>query len=443
LVGTFKGVRADLNDRQFLHGVIDSGNISIDDSFFQGTTSRSSGLDLSRYYVNSLILGRHLEPDFTAFKIAYLRTSVGNDWVGRRIGDLELPQGVIEEVAPWLNYVRPADEVAGFSRGELALHYAWTSSGAVSVSRVAFEHWPVVAIRYRQETSIDIVKEDAGHVADLMTLCADEVATLESLSVAHPDLRVRMLSGAEGPEQELEVLAPQLSYRQSVDRKRRHPHEMLLTYDELGGISTIARWVDTCPKFDRALASMVSVKRSERMFAENRFLNITAASEAFHRDTYGGEAMPQDDFQDMLARCLTAVPEARRDWLEQKIGHSNDPTFRKRLTDLSARTGSLIGSLCGNTARWIDTVTRARNHLTHLDSSKLNVDGGDLYFLGESLYAVVRACMLIEVGVPRELIERKADTYAFSWYRERLAESIERVRAGLREPSASPGGGQS
>ena len=441
LVGAFGGAHG-LNDEQFLHGVIDSGEISIDNCFFQGTSSRSSGLDLSRYYINSLILGRHLEPDFTGFKNAYLRTSVGNDWVGKKIGHVGSPQGVGEDVAPWLTYARPVDEVGKFSRGELALRYAWTSSGAVSVNRVAFEHWPVVAIAYTSATSLDLIKEDAGYIADLMTLCADEVATTDTLSVSHPDLRVRMLSGFEGPEQELEVLAPQLSYKQSLNRKQRHAHQMLLTYDELGGIEAVAKWVDVCPKFGRALASMVSVRRRESMFAENRFLNIAAASEAFHRDMYGGEMMPQSKFDDLARRCVNAVPEARRGWLQQKLAHANDPTFRRRLTDLCSRAGSTVDSLCGNKARWIDTITLVRNHLTHLDSAKLNVDGGDLYFLAESLYSVIRACMLIEVGVPPQLIANKAETYAFSWYRNRLAEAIEHVRARLRESPAHIGGEQ-
>ena len=211
LVGA-SGDGHELSDQQFIHGVVDVGELSIDNCFFAGTSSRSSGLDLSRYHVNGLILGRHLAPNFTAFKRAYLRTSVGNDWVGKRIGAENSPKGATENVAPWLTYARPTDEVCRFSRGELMLRYGWASSGAASVSQVSFEHWPVVVFDYTEATPLDLIKEDAGHVADLMTLCADEVATMEKLSVAHPDLRTRMLSGDNGPEQELEVLAPQISY---------------------------------------------------------------------------------------------------------------------------------------------------------------------------------------------------------------------------------------
>lgn len=375
------------------------------------------------------------------FKSAYLRTSVGNDWVGKKIGHVD-PQGVSEDVAPWLTYARPVDEVGKFSRGELVMRYGWASSGSVSVNRVAFEHWPVVAFSYVNETPLDVIKDDVGHIADLMTLCADEDATTTRLSVAHPDLRVRMLSGAEGPVQELEVLAPQVGYRHAVDRKQRHPHQMLLTYEELGGVDVMARWVDVCPKFGRALASMVSVRRSRMMFAENRFLNVAAASEAFHRDMYGGEMMPAAEFEKLANRCLSVTPEARRSWLLQKLAYANEPTFRRRLADMYARAGSMASGLCGNRSRWVDTVTSVRNHLTHLDSTKLNLGGGDLYFLSESLYSVVRACMLIEVGVASELIAQKFEAYEFSWYRDRLAEAIANIRARLRESSAHDAGKQ-
>lgn len=50
-------------------------------------------------------------------------------------------------------------------------------------------------------------------------------------------------------------------------------------------------WAELTPlQGDRALVSMMSVKRSSRIFAENRFLNVSFAAEAFHRDIYGGTA---------------------------------------------------------------------------------------------------------------------------------------------------------
>jgi len=73
-----------------------------------------------------------------------------------------------------------------------------------------------------------------------------------------------------------------------------------------------------------------------------------------------------------------------------------------------------------------------RNALTHLNAESPEFNGGDLVFLTESVYAVVRICMLLDCGVSIDTLAQKADSYPVAWYRGRLAQSIERVREQLR-----------
>ena len=122
-----------------------------------------------------------------------------------------------------------------------------------SVNRVSFEHWPIFGLKYAEPMSLELIQRDVGQISDLMTLCADEVATTQRLSFTRPDVRVRMLSGDLGPAQEIELLAAQVSYPHSENRKARHPHQMLSTYDELGGIETVSSWLDVPPSQGRLL----------------------------------------------------------------------------------------------------------------------------------------------------------------------------------------------
>jgi hypothetical protein len=41
---------------------------------------------------------------------------------------------------------------------------------------------------------------------------------------------------------------------------------------------------------------------------------------------------------------------------------------------------------------------------------------------------VVRICMLLDCGLPINTLTQKADSGSVYWYRERLAQAIERVR---------------
>src|SRR5690349_20335979 len=47
----------------FLHGLIDSGPVTIDNCFGTGGSFRSSGLHSSKLHVNSMFLGYHLSPE--------------------------------------------------------------------------------------------------------------------------------------------------------------------------------------------------------------------------------------------------------------------------------------------------------------------------------------------------------------------------------------------
>jgi hypothetical protein len=78
----------------------------------------------------------------------------------------------------------------------------------------------------------------------------------------------------------------------------------------------------------------------------------------------------------------------------------------------------------------LDSVTSAEcTDVRNADSQEFN--GGDLVFLTESVYAVVRICMLLDCGVAIDTLTQKAHSDTVYWYRGRLALSIERVREQL------------
>jgi hypothetical protein len=206
---------------------------------------------------------------------------------------------------------------------------------------------------------------------------------------------------------------------------------MLLTFDELGGLPTIARWLEMAPRFQRALNSLMSVKYAEKMFAENRLMNATYGAEAFHRLTRNEPYMEPRQFRQLLNTYLDRTPGEHRDWLRGKVEFGNDPPLRKRLTRLAGRAALAMRPTIGDRGRWAWTLSQVRNALTHLNADSPELNGGDLVFLTESVYAVVRICMLLDCGVSIDTLTQKADSDTVYWYRSRLAQSIERVRQQL------------
>jgi hypothetical protein len=179
----------------------------------------------------------------------------------------------------------------------------------------------------------------------------------------------------------------------------------------------------------------MSIKHAKHMFAENRFLNVTFAAEAVHRIiTQRAPYMDEEAFNALLGIYLENTPEEHRDWLRGRIEHANEPPLRKRLLELATRAGAATRPLIGEKKTWAHTLTQVRNELTHVATESRVFDGADLIFLTESVYAVVRICMLMECGVSPETLTEKGNSSTMTWYRDRLRGAMENVRSQLASP---------
>jgi hypothetical protein len=205
---------------------------------------------------------------------------------------------------------------------------------------------------------------------------------------------------------------------------------MLLDYEELGGIENVAKWMDKSVAFARPLDSLMSTIRARQMFMENKFMNITYAAEALHRVLLGGgQRMEVDAFDSLVVAYLEVTPEEYRDWMLGKTRFMNEASLPKRLNKLAARAGGATKTLIGSRGTWARTIAEVRNELTHLKEGASSVEGADLFYMAESVYAVVRVCMLLESGVSMDIIDRKANEPHMLWYKGQLAASIARFQS--------------
>ncbi|GAA1544579.1 hypothetical protein GCM10009678_29050 [Actinomadura kijaniata] len=241
-----------------------------------------------------------------------------------------------------------------------------------------------------------------------------------------------MLSGEDvSAQRKIEYRAPRLKYRPQSERKERNSFEFLLSFDEAGGATALARWLDASVRFQRALDSCMSTRYAERMYAENRFLNITYAAEAFHRITQGGTYMDQEEYDRLMAAYLEMTPDDRKPWFLGRMGYGNDAPLPKRLRSLAVISKEVTRPLIGREGRWAQTIAQVRNELTHLGEGPSKIGGSDLYYLSESVFAVLRVCMLVESGISTSVLAVKGSTYPVAWHSEKIKESVQSVREKL------------
>lgn len=441
LVGAFEHAVDNHGDpSQRVFGWIGNEPVTLDRCFTKGTNHRSPGVIESSYHANRMFIGHHLESENQEYQSAEVTFSHTGAWL--RQSGINVETNYFGESANsgaiyTATYTPIPQTEQPFSRGLIKLGYAWRPAGD-PIDGVEMKQWPVFTLVYEKPRGLKDINTDVRNIQNLITLCIDTPVDNDRFALKHPDIRVRMLDGSESEfPQPIVLVASPIPYTPPDQRKPRAAYQMLLTFDELGGLPAIARWLDLAPTFQRALASLMSVRYADSVFVENRFLNTTYGAEAYHRLTQNSPQMEQEEFDRVLAACLGVTPEAHREWLLGKIGYGNDPSLVKRLSRLAGRAAAANGLTGRKKDRWASTLSQVRNALTHLNTHSPEFHGSDLLFLTESVYAVVRTCMLLDCGVPSDLLAKKADSGPLAWYRRRLDDAMDRVREDLKQAHGS------
>ncbi|MGW5048673.1 ApeA N-terminal domain 1-containing protein [Streptomyces griseoluteus] len=435
LIGTFNAVNPNEEDELIrILGWIGKDKVTLENCFSVGTSQSSPGIQESSYRANAILVGHHASEPSPEFQSATVSLSNLSNWIDRTgiNRDMNLDGEDDNQKVEFKYHLTPLDrEAFRFSGGEVALHFAWETKGDQRHS-VTLRHWPTLKITYNERRSLRDIQKDIGLLESLLSLCTGVSTSIDKLVLQRPDIRVTMISGEDGPdEQPVEFLSQPLKYSDPLERKSTPRHRMLLTYDEFGGIEAVANWLDTAHRFRRALNSFTSIWRAKQMFAENRFLNVTFAAEAFHRITQGGSYMGSEEFDRLLQAYLESTPKEHHDWLLGRIAYGNDLPLVKRLRQLAGRSSPATRILIKNKGQWAFLLSRVRNELTHVGETTRSFGGSELVYLTESVISVVRVCMLLECGVDAERFRSKADSYALTWYKPRLERALDIVRRDL------------
>src|SRR5205823_1404853 len=105
-------------------------------------------------------------------------------------------------------------------------------------------------------------------------------------------------------------------------------------------------------------------------FVDQRFLNLARSVEAYHRHRFGKSALSPGDHESRVRLVISSAPEEHREWLGERLAHSDETTFRGRIRELIRHHARLMEPLIGkgSAAReaFVGRVLTARNQLTHL-----------------------------------------------------------------------------
>lgn len=146
-----------------------------------------------------------------------------------------------------------------------------------------------------------------------------------------------------------------------------HPLFMLLKYRDLpGGLDRAPNnWLKASRTYESTFNLYFSALHPPGMFAEQRYLSMVQAAEAYHK---------------------------------QKYGKRTD--LKQRIQQLTCRFGESLRPLVGDPLGFAVRVYNTRNYYAHYDSRnrEKSASGYELHLLTQHMSYLVRACLLAELG---------------------------------------------
>ena len=358
--------------------------LTLDGCFLIGKTSYSGAGPQERYYVATILSGaRFSDSEPLDFVGATLFLQHLDEWRGLCNISSDRTHSSTGEGA--ITYTRPPTSSIRTYFGELEL---W-SNFTVKSDRFKQSVEQVYGFTIRLDESQPLIKvmQLGSALKDLLTICADTTAAITSFSLRHSALK------RESPSGNISYTPIELhvqhrgNHALSDSTRILHPG-MLVTFDQLGGIDGVGRWVDCASKYEGVLSALLSHRYIPMMYTDNRFGNIVTAAEALTR-----------------IRCD-----------KQKVN------LRPALESLALEAGEPFRALVQDVQRWTKCIVTTRtNNVVHRGLHEN--EAPDLYALSESVYFLVVMCLLRECGVDIDTSTDIGKTQAFT----RLSSDLQRA----------------
>jgi hypothetical protein len=419
-----------------IHGVAGKRYLTLDGCFITDTTHEMPGTSRQTYYVNRIITGALFgDGEYLTFDKCSVAFDQLPAWI-RRSGvsvslqtqtpDIStLPDKITIEFNPL------QDEITQIGDEELRLSSTWALGGN-NITQTYLNQGTYLELKYPAAQPLESILDDVKHLQDLLTLATAAPTVPEEITLWREDIVHELPSGEQRP-QAMEYYAGQLAERVRLDAPQS-AGKVLFQFNDIGGLPTIAQWVKVAREYHTVSGSLLSIRYAAGLYVENRFNNVISAAESFHRLRFPNEVMPEEKYKQYVDEILSDVRKSRQRWLKYKLRYANEPRLWDRLDALVHYAGTAFVALYDEPKSWITVVTESRNRLTHHDKERaINFQSGDLYFLTESVFALVMLCLLHECDVNEGTFAAIGASSSMRFLHSKLTEIIPRLHAEVVE----------
>jgi hypothetical protein len=219
---------------------------------------------------------------------------------------------------------------------------------------------------------------------DLVSIATHRTAAFEFVRFWHPDVFHGRPEGKRLPKG-IDLF---VEWNAQADKpvRRLYDHDLLFTFEHLGGIDGVGRWMGAADRHRGGLGRVAGSRYAKGMFVSDRLLNSAAAVEAFDRELTGTE---QSKFKTRLQRC-------------------------------AALAGHPFSNLVGDVSRWAETMRLERDDIAHHFGRRMRSSGSETYYLWESMYWLFVLCILRDSAAPEEVFSHLQQHGQYQWLAPRI-----------------------
>ena len=384
LIGALQQFTGDAINRNNvrIHGIAKDKYVTLDDCMLtftsQGITEFSSR---ERYYVPKFICGALFEEDEPLhFRSIHLKLHYLHQWVNknRPTFDLIRHNGTRDIKQLELRYTSVDPLIASTDFGQIKLGFP-LNFAVHPLAGPSVQPDCVAVMLFDSSRSLDTQMAFCNALQDFVSIGVNRTSSILGVQLTHPDIT----RGVSGQSTVFEPLDLHAHFRDSdVTRKGdlRRPDDMLFTFEDVGGIVGLSKWLNLSFKFRPAIQYLLGDKYLPRMYVDNRFLNMVIAAESFERIRQNKQRI----------KLLTA------------------------LKTLSNMAGASFVELVGDVEAWAKQVIRTRaTNVAHLGLHE--EERPDYHLLAESLYFLVVLCLLKECGLPEAATSSIQRNRRYQW----------------------------
>ena len=175
----------------------------------------------------------------------------------------------------------------------------------------------------------------------------------------------------------------------------------------------IREWLDGYEEYEPTFDLYFAVAENRHMHLEGKFIFLVQGIESLHRRSSSETQMPKEEFDSIVKSILDNVDGSRREWIGEKLKYANEPSLRRRLSQMISPFDDLFDTN-SERKRFVNDVVNTRNYYTHYDNCILEeavTEPAQLLRLYLKLEALVQMHLLYLIGLDRDHVRKIVNRY--------------------------------